>query len=223
MTLEEIGRQKRKKLATRRRIFEAALKLFREKGYEATTIDDIALEADVAKTTFFKHFPRKYEIILEFLEKRRERIMAAASEEQIGHLSTKMQLAHILSTTVMLNESDPIITEIAMTEYVRSGDIIQMDTPIIELFYKTLERGKERGEIRLDVSSHVVARVLWAYYVDSLFSWVRSKREQPLGPMLLAGIDVIFEGIANTSAAAHVPAVTSASPGSGEKILMNGS
>ena len=197
--MEEIGRQKRKKLATRQRILEASVKLFREKGYEATTIEDIATEADVSKTTFFKHFPRKYDIILSLLERGREQIMAAASEAQIADLSTKMQLAHVLNTQVQIIESDPVMAEISMTEYVRSGDIIQMDTPIIDLFYKIIERGKERGEIRRDVPSLVVARVLWAYYVDSLFCWARSKRTQPLGPMLLAGVDVIFDGIATTT------------------------
>src|SRR3990170_9066515 len=59
-------RRERKKEETRRRIFDAALALFNEKGFEATTIDDITARADVAKGTFFNYFPRK-EAVIEFL------------------------------------------------------------------------------------------------------------------------------------------------------------
>jgi TetR/AcrR family transcriptional regulator, cholesterol catabolism regulator len=54
-----LGRRERKKLAVERRIREAALELFREKGYEAATVEEIAERADVAKGTFFNYFPRK--------------------------------------------------------------------------------------------------------------------------------------------------------------------
>src|SRR6185436_5244058 len=66
MTELELSRRERKKEETRERIFKAACKLFRNKGFEATTIDEIAEKADVAKGTFFNYFPRK-EAVLGFL------------------------------------------------------------------------------------------------------------------------------------------------------------
>src|ERR1044071_9394127 len=66
MTEIELSRRERKKGETRERIFNAACKLFRHKGFDATTIDDIAEKADVAKGTFFDYFPRK-EAVLGFL------------------------------------------------------------------------------------------------------------------------------------------------------------
>src|ERR1051325_9404455 len=66
MTGLELSRRERKKEETRERIFKAACKLFRHKGFEATTIDEIAEKADVAKGTFFNYFPRK-EAVLGFL------------------------------------------------------------------------------------------------------------------------------------------------------------
>jgi len=53
-----VGRRERKKEETRHRIFVAALKLFNDNGFEATTIDDITARADVSKGTFFNYFPR---------------------------------------------------------------------------------------------------------------------------------------------------------------------
>jgi AcrR family transcriptional regulator len=41
---------------------DAALRLFEARGYEATTVDDIARAADFGPATFFRHFPNKEEV-----------------------------------------------------------------------------------------------------------------------------------------------------------------
>src|SRR5688572_9909759 len=66
MTGLELSRRERKKDETRKRIFKAAVKLFKDKGFEATTVDEITERADVAKGTFFNYFPKK-EAILGYL------------------------------------------------------------------------------------------------------------------------------------------------------------
>ena len=66
MTEPVVGRRERKKEETKRRIFETAVQLFNERGFDATTIDEIAERADVAKGTFFNYFPRK-ESLLQYL------------------------------------------------------------------------------------------------------------------------------------------------------------
>src|SRR5258708_26280559 len=50
----------------RERLFGAALKLFAEKGFVETTVEDITNVADVGKATFFNHFPTKDHILLAF-------------------------------------------------------------------------------------------------------------------------------------------------------------
>jgi AcrR family transcriptional regulator len=51
--------RERKKLRTRRALADAALRLFAEKGFDATTIDELADAAEVSKSTFFRFFPAK--------------------------------------------------------------------------------------------------------------------------------------------------------------------
>lgn len=66
MTAIELTRRERKKEATKERIFSTAMKLFKSRGFEETTIDDITEKADVAKGTFFNYFPKK-EAVLQYL------------------------------------------------------------------------------------------------------------------------------------------------------------
>jgi AcrR family transcriptional regulator len=54
-----LGRRERKKLETHRRIYRAAMALFTEQGFDATTVEEIAQRADVAKGTVFNYFPHK--------------------------------------------------------------------------------------------------------------------------------------------------------------------
>ena len=53
----------RKKAATKHAIQEHALRLFVEKGYDATTVEEIAAAAGVSHMTFFRYFPRKEEVV----------------------------------------------------------------------------------------------------------------------------------------------------------------
>jgi AcrR family transcriptional regulator len=60
----EPGLRERKRLATRRAILLAAVTVVRDKGLEATTVDEIARIADVSPRTFFNYFSSKEEAIV---------------------------------------------------------------------------------------------------------------------------------------------------------------
>ncbi|MED4780584.1 TetR/AcrR family transcriptional regulator [Brevibacillus choshinensis] len=194
-SVDTVGRQERKRLATRQNIYDTAIRLFRVKGYHATTVEEIATEADVAKATFFKHFPKKYELIEEIIKQRRDKVRAAATDEQVNQLSTKTQINHMMKILCQTIESDRALAVIALNEFICSGGLFKEEAPSIEIFYQTLERGKECGELRADIPTRVVARVLWSYYLESYIAWARNEQGQSLEAMLLEGVEVVFRGI----------------------------
>lgn len=62
--MTEPGLRERKKAETRAALQEHALRLFRQQGYAATTVDQIAAAANVSPATFFRYFPTKEDTVL---------------------------------------------------------------------------------------------------------------------------------------------------------------
>lgn len=64
--------------AERRALIEqAAARLFAERGYEATTVEDICAAAGVSKPMLYRHFDSKQELCMRLLERRRDELAAA--------------------------------------------------------------------------------------------------------------------------------------------------
>lgn len=59
------GLRERKKLRTRAAIQKEALRLFLKKGYEETTIEDIAEAVEISPSTFFNYFPSKEAVVFQ--------------------------------------------------------------------------------------------------------------------------------------------------------------
>ena len=76
--------RERKKLRTRRALADAALRLFTEKSFGATTLDELADEAEVSKSTFFRFFPAKEAAAIEAEAELWSAYLAALADRELA-------------------------------------------------------------------------------------------------------------------------------------------
>ncbi|MGM0578069.1 MAG: TetR family transcriptional regulator [Myxococcota bacterium] len=79
-----VSLRERKKARTREALADAARRLFRERGFEATTIDHIAALAEVSRRTFFRYFPTKEDVVFPDRERRLKRFRDILEDRSRG-------------------------------------------------------------------------------------------------------------------------------------------
>src|SRR3954471_17936268 len=84
------------KPAARIRLADAAFALFDERGYEQTTVDDIAERAGVGRTTFFRYYPAKEDVIFpdhdRMLDQIKDRLATSSHETALAAVSDAVRL-----------------------------------------------------------------------------------------------------------------------------------
>lgn len=204
---EETSRRERKKEETRHRIFHAAVALFRERGFEHTTVDDITEKADVAKGTFFNYFPRKEAVLAYLSEERLLAIEADAASLYAEDRSAREKIVRVYLMAASAYEEDQELAAFVLVELMRRAfgpneDMALRWHAIVERLYR---QGQERGELRGDVPFARVESLFTGIYFSTLFQWAccRDGIARQLHPCfelrdeLRARLDLIMEGIAS--------------------------
>ena len=99
----QTGLRERKKQQTRQALTDAALRLFTEKGYDKTTVADIAAAADVSTRTFFSYFKAKEDVLFAGADQRTAAIAEAFDAVQPESTSPidalRRLVEHVLDTS----------------------------------------------------------------------------------------------------------------------------
>ncbi|GAA3431341.1 TetR/AcrR family transcriptional regulator [Kutzneria kofuensis] len=195
-------RRDRKRQDVSDRLYEAARDLFVARGFEATTMDDIAAEADVARATVFNHYKTKAAFLEEWGRQRRIKVAAALSAEQADDLSTPDQIRHYLRELARLNVESRRETAALMDAAMRHGDPLRGPALETELT-KTVERGQQIGELQPQVDPAVAGRLLAAGYFSTVLRWVHDDPAPfDLAEQLDDMASLVLRGLVIASAAA---------------------
>ncbi|OKH89287.1 TetR/AcrR family transcriptional regulator [Thalassospira sp. TSL5-1] len=165
-------RRSRKRLATRRTISQVADRLFRERGFENVTVDEIATAADVGRMTVFNHFPRKEDMFFDRDEEAREDLRDALNRcpPDFSPTEALRQLAHQL-----VGEGKPYVQFSARSQ------------PFIEAIERS-ETLKARARTIRSELEHEVAAIMAA----KVGRPVSDKDAHLAAGLLLAGWSVAF-------------------------------
>jgi AcrR family transcriptional regulator len=196
------SRRERKKQETRQRLLECAWRLFREKGIDQATVEDITEAADVAKSTFFNYFATKEAIVSEIalwrIELLGSRVLGAPNvpEGAVARIKLVMQ--------AMADEFSP---ERELTQHIflaRIGapvdhkSVRESAHRIGSLIQELVVQGQARGEIRDDVQPGLVARLLMTCLFYHFSKWRHTGNESPEEAKLVQSVDVLMCGLNST-------------------------
>lgn len=205
---QEVGgtsRRELKKLQARRRIFDAAFQLFLEKGFDATTVEEIAERADVAKGTVFNYFPRKASFLAALAEDWTARI-----EEELGPVerwtgSTRDKLTRVFRFLADLGARNPDLARLAFFESLRYMHAmvehhLPEEEPVQRFQSMTralVRQGQNAGEIRTDIRPEDAASLVESAFHRTLAYWlVTGGSRAALHRAFGAKLDIVFRGIA---------------------------
>jgi TetR/AcrR family transcriptional regulator, cholesterol catabolism regulator len=170
----EQSRRERKKGETRDRIFEAAIRLFRERGFEKTTVDAIVEVADVAKGTFFNYFPRK-EAVLAYLSERRLEEVEADLAGALAHAKpARDRLIAIFTSAASAYEGDRELSGYVFKELMSRAFQPTEDVSLRwqRLCLEVIEEGRASGELRRDVDPARAESLLASVYIATVYLWL---------------------------------------------------
>lgn len=104
--------REKKKIETRNRIFEVAGRLFKEKGFESTTVDEITGEAGIGKGTFFNYYPTKEALLKDFVKQKEQLVYDQVKKELKREKSIRETIKSTLVLVAKSNEKDKKLTKL---------------------------------------------------------------------------------------------------------------
>lgn len=195
-----MGRREEQKARRQQAIFEAAMGLFREKGFAATTVDEIAAAADIAKGTFFNYFPTKEAVLMHLNELQSARIQqTVAGIPGFAALGARQQMAALFDAlaTGIAGQHELIRVAAAYT-LIQQPVRAEFDRSVEEGFERALAeivaRGQAAGEVRADVAAGELGAMLRRLYFLTMLDWIE-RPERDLAPLLRRNLDLLFDGL----------------------------
>jgi TetR/AcrR family fatty acid metabolism transcriptional regulator len=184
------------------RILDAAVRVFAKKGFHATRVSEVADAAGVADGTIYLYFKSKDELLVSLFEDRVERLFAFLEAElpraatapeklriiielQLGLLEGERDLAEVI--TVILRQSTKLMKEHAVPKF----------TAYLDAIARVVADGQAAGELRDDVSPHLVARAIFGALDGIAMTWALGKADR--GGLLRASgqlAEIFLRGLA---------------------------
>lgn len=200
-----------KKRAQRHRILEVCGKLFRSRGFDETTIDDIVVDVGISRQTFFNYFPSKEwvlrELGMEWLALQARQSLERQDAHESGDLMPRLR--ELLVGQLRAMEAD---REFMTLVFTRSGlffptgsdigtpdDAVRIDRTrgAFTVIAAGVRTAQERGELRPDVDPFQVAEIYVAIFYVTSRLWLTNYwgKQEALEERIFAAIDIMMNGL----------------------------
>ena len=182
-------------------LLDVAVAVFNERGYDATSMDELAARLGVTKSAIYHHVPSKVELLRLALDRALDALFAVTDEagattgpaiDRLEHVvrgSVRVLIAELPSVTLLLRVRGNSPVEQDALERRRRFDRIVTDL---------VRAAEEEGDVRPDVDPAVTSRLLFGA-VNSLTEWYRPGRGLDADAVADALVAITFGGLRTTS------------------------
>jgi AcrR family transcriptional regulator len=169
-----------KKEKTRQAILHAAVTLFNERGFDKTSVEDLAHTAGIGKGTIYGYFPSKKDILQAFIEHE----LVILHEELLASANRKIPILRQMVNVYMHNfkqlAADRELASIFIQEITFPRELDRHNhatepESFFELLSPLLRRAQKRGELRKDLDLHHITRHFHALYLMLVSSWLKGR------------------------------------------------
>jgi AcrR family transcriptional regulator len=171
-----MGWREQKKQRQRLEIVQAALDLFRERGYDETRVRDIAERAGISDATFFNYFPAK-DLVLDELALAQVELFREALSYQLGvtDKSVAERIVETMRAAAVVIEGDHDFHTVLWTRsnlFHSSGVLRERTHEMYRVLAALFELGQQRGEFERALSPMQLAELLVAIYHFTTTNWL---------------------------------------------------
>ncbi|GGT22949.1 TetR/AcrR family transcriptional regulator [Streptomyces purpureus] len=175
--------------ATRAKLYEAAVTLIAEQGFSATTVDEIAERAGVAKGTVYYNFKSKTELFEELLRHGVGLLTAqlrAAADETAAHGGTRVEaLDAMIRAGLVFIDRYPAFTQLYVAELWRTNRAWQSTLLVVRqeavaVVETVLREGVEGGELSDEIDIPLTAAALVGMVLVAALDWQAFQHERSI-------------------------------------------
>jgi AcrR family transcriptional regulator len=183
-------------------LLDAAVGLFNERGYEATSMEELAARLGVTKSAIYHHVPSKVELLRLALDRALDALFALTEETGATTGPAIDRLEYVVRGSVRVLAAElPFVTlllrlrgnsEVERTALHRRREFDRVVTGLVRA-------AEHEGDVRADVDPAVISRLLFGT-VNSLTEWYRPDRGLTADDLADAVVAVTFAGLRTTTA-----------------------
>ncbi len=193
-----MAKQAERRSRTRQAILAVAKQLFERQGYEATPIDQIIKQADIAKGTFYQHFATKLDVLM-VLEREAAagKTRAALAALKAGEPALIILQEYLQTLGDWFEGHEKIAETLILASLTKSNDEDGRHPELTGrgFVHALLQAAQQQGGIREDRDPWELTRMLGGLIAASVLNWCQSPKKGELGTDLKRSLETFLQGI----------------------------
>ena len=191
-----MGLRAEKKNKLRAKIVANAIQLFKERGFDEVTIDDIIGQLEISQATFFIYFPSKDAILEQAADDTVGRYRDMLEQEVRRDAPTGEKIERLLEAMGRGLQTDKRFYRTLFTRSILHFGNVRAERLLSDVSAALIHEGQRRGEIGAEYDPHELADIFIGTYYAIIMRWLHGDGGQSLTERLQRGAAIFLLGVA---------------------------